>query len=381
MVSCCFIPSLRLSAYFQCAWGLEQETSALLQSWLEQDNRDLTSLQKAVLVGSASAALDGATATVLHLGYSMSQTWTSASSPPPANVAPCISSSANDVFLKLESSFTVHLVANVLGAMSISKVGLTRAEMLDVASMDDPMLKELFTWCVPPYARVPPSVVANLLHAVEHLIEERPVPGCAPVIQWKNASVRWHCKTRYDSAALRKRLCRYFSGSASLLFKPLTMKCRDVTAMLSCDRQIGTMPNAFWLGEGKARVNWRKMLELPPLLEGLKRWDELVGLLCDQTVFEALSSPSHVVEYSAAWKSIVSALGPEKGPDVVWEGFRGLVEKIEDYKIRAGAAQRVAKFLRDELGVVQRMRETKRACVYVSMCMCAHMCCVVCACV
>jgi hypothetical protein len=256
--------------------------------------------------------------------------------------------------------------------MSISNVGLTRAEMLDIASMDDPMLKELFTWCVPPFARVPPSAVANLLHAVEDLIEERSVPGCAPVIQWKNASLRWHCKTRYDGAALRRRLHTYFSGSASLLFKPLTMKCREVTAMLSCDRQIGTMPNAFGLGDGKARVNWRKLLELPSLLESLKNWDELVRLLCDPTVFEALSSPNHVVAYCAAWKSLVSAAGPKKGPDVVWEGFRVMVEKIEDYKIRAGLAQRVAKFLREELGAMLVCeRESSRERVCELMCVCA----------
>jgi len=306
-----------------------QETSAILQSWLERDKRDLTALQKAVLVGAASAAQDGATATVLDLRYNISKTWTSTS---------------------------------VLGAMSISKVGLTRAEMLDIASMDDPMLKELFTWCVPPFARVPPSAVANLLHAVEDLIEERSVPGCAPVIQWKNASVRWHCKTRYDGAALRRRLHTYFSGSASLLFKPLTMKCREITAMLSCDRQIGTMPNTFGLGDGKARVNWRKLLELPSLLESLKNWDELVRLLCDPTVFEALSSPNHVVAYCTAWKSVVSAAGPKKGADVVWEGFRVMVEKIDDYKIRAGLAQRVAKFLREELGAML-------VCVCVCVCM------------
>jgi len=357
---------LRLPACSLSSWGLEQETSAILQSWLERDKRDLTALQKAVLVGAASAAQDGATATVLDLGYNISKTWTSTCSPPSPTVTPCISSSANDIFVKLESHFNENLVANVLGAMSISNVGLTRAEMLDIASMDDPMLKELFTWCVPPFARVPPSAVANLLHAVEDLIEERSVPGCAPVIQWKNASLRWHCKTRYDGAALRRRLHTYFSGSASLLFKPLTMKCREVTAMLSCDRQIGTMPNAFGLGDGKARVNWRKLLELPSLLESLKNWDELVRLLCDPTVFEALSSPNHVVAYCAAWKSLVSAAGPKKGPDVVWEGFRVMVEKIEDYKIRAGLAQRVAKFLREELGamlVCERERARERECV------------------
>ena len=146
---------------------------------------------------------------------------------------------------------------------------------------------------------------------------------------------------------------RYFAGNASLLFKPLTMKCRDVTTMLSSDRQIASMPNLYILGPGRTRVNWRKMLELPPLLEALNKWEELVTFYCNISVFDALSTPSNVGAYAAGWKSIVSNAGTVKGPELVWEGLRIMVEQIQDYKVRAGAAHRVAKFMLDELGMLE----------------------------
>ena len=325
----------------------------MLQSWLMQDKRGLTPLQIAVLVGSASAAQDGATALVLQLGYCTSKHWTSFYLPPSISTSPCIPAALNELFLMLESAFPEQLVANVLGAMSVAHAGLARAEIMDIASMDDNLMKILFKWAVPPFARVPPGAVSNLLNAVESLLEERLVPGCAPVMQWTHSSLRRHCKTRYDSAAMRRRMHRYFSGSAGLLFKPLTMKCRGITAMLSSDRQISAMPNSFWLGDGKSKVNLRKMIELPALMEGLHLWDDMVIFYCDFVVFETMSSPAYVTRYAAAWQAIATKGGDTKGPEIIWEGMRGMIEKIADYKQRASAAHRVAKFVRTELGMLE----------------------------
>jgi tetratricopeptide (TPR) repeat protein len=337
-----------------------EEMSSLLQLWLQQDKRDLTSLQKAVLLGTASASTDGATASVLQLNYCSSKTWKSFDAPPSISVSPNIPNVVHELFSMLESTFNKGLVANVLGAMSIAKAGLSRAEMVDFASKDDDLLKDFFKWCVPPYARVPPSAVSNLLHAVGSLVEEHILPGCNPVMQWKNSSFRWHCKERYDSSLLRKRMYTYFSGDLSQI-QPLALRSRELTYMLSTDRQVDTMPTTFWYADGKTKVNQRKMIELPPLAEYFKQWNEIVRFYCELAVFDALSTPQHVTAFAASWKVIEKhyrslpekAGGAQKFRDIIWEGFRGMVDKIEDYQVRSKICQRVAKFVRVELGMME----------------------------
>jgi len=356
-LAACSVCKLSLTRGPRCA----QETSTLLQSWLQQSHRNLTAVQTALLVGAASAAQDGATALVLNLGWCISKVWTSSYCPSSISVSPCIAASANELFASLQASFSQPLVANVLGAMSIARAGLTRAEMIDIASMDDKLMHELFKWCVPPFARVPPSAVSGLLDAVQEVVEERCLPGCSPVMQWTNASLRLHCQARYESTALRKRMHKFFSGSANMLCKPLTMKCRDLTCMLSTDRQIADMPSTFSAGKGKTRVNLRKIVELLPLMESLHMWTEMVAFLCDYPVFDVLSSPAHVTRYAAAWKKLISVQVENSGPakphegkvadDVIWEGLRGMVEKIADLSQRAVTAHRVAHFVRVELGI------------------------------
>jgi tetratricopeptide (TPR) repeat protein len=301
-------------------------------------------------VGTASAAQDGATASVLELGYCVSRTWSSSHSPPSISVSPNIKASLHELFVWLESTFTPRLVSNVLGAMSIAKAGLSRAEIIDIASTDDALLRDLFKWAVPPFARVPPSAVANVLHAVDSLVEERALHKCAPVLQWTNSSYRWHCKTRYDSTGLRRRMYQYFSGSASCQFKPLSVTCQDFSVMLSVDRQIADMPNIISLGNSKHRINQRKLTEIVPLMEGLNKWDDMTSFFCDMQVFDSLCSPAHITVYAAGWKSIISKHG-EKGPEVIWEGLRSTVEKIDDYKERSALAHRIANFANVELGM------------------------------
>ena len=121
------------------------------------------------------------------------------------------------------------------------------------------------------------------------------------------------------------------------------------------------MPSTFSTGKGKARVNLRKIVELLPLMESLQLWTEMVPFLCDYTVFDVLSSPTHVTRYAAAWKKLISEQVENRGPaktdnrkvadDVIWEGLRGMVEKIADLNQRAGTAHRVANFVRVELGI------------------------------
>ena len=328
-----------------------EDQSLLLQFWLQRDQRQLTSHQTAVIVGTASAAQDGSTALLLRIGFCTSQTWTSWQPPPSISATTTIPASIDEFLKGIEARFNESLVALVLGGISVAQAGLTRTEIIDIVSTDENVLTELFKWAVPPYARAPPSAVSSLLHSIGSLVEERALHGSAPVVQWAHSSCRWYCKTRYDSPALRKKMLSYFSGEACASSKPFSAKenMARIRTVLSSDRQVATMPNTFSLINGKYRFNDRKMTELPPLLTNLHKWDDLVTFFCDRDVFDALSSPAYVAAYTAHWKAYFSS--QSDGPEKVWSGFQSTLAKIEDSKSRAALSQRVAIFMHAELGM------------------------------
>uniref|UniRef100_A0AAY5EIB3 AAA+ ATPase domain-containing protein n=1 Tax=Electrophorus electricus TaxID=8005 RepID=A0AAY5EIB3_ELEEL len=191
-----------------------------------------------------------------------------------------LGSSIREVILQflqaLEIKHGRQFVRYALGYISLSRCGLSEAELRDVLSLDGDVLAEVYQKCLPPnptIVRLPPLLWARLRHDLgEHLLE-RWEQGII-VLRFSLSQFTEVVKERYLSVERRVQmhtvLSEYFSGQWSQgRLKPILLP--SLETQLNADRKVPSQP--MWFAEGTA--NLRKLQELPYHLVHAGKWEEL----------------------------------------------------------------------------------------------------------
>ncbi|XP_066504213.1 NACHT domain- and WD repeat-containing protein 1 [Hoplias malabaricus] len=176
----------------------------------------------------------------------------------------------------LEVKHGKQLVRHALGYITLSRYGLSEAELRDVLSLDNDVLAEVYKSQLPPdhtLIRFPPVLWARLKHDLGDHLVERWENGIV-VIGLSHRQFTKAVKEKYLSVELRVQmhtvLSEYFSGQwCQGHLKPILLP--PLMTQLNTDRKVPSQPLCFT--EGIA--NFRKLHELPYHLLHAGKWEEL----------------------------------------------------------------------------------------------------------
>ncbi|KAL6469272.1 hypothetical protein MHYP_G00227960 [Metynnis hypsauchen] len=176
----------------------------------------------------------------------------------------------------LEVKHGKKLVRHALGYITLSRFGLSEAELRDILSLDNDVLAEVYQSRLPPnhsLIRFPPLLWARLRHDLgDHLVERW--ENYTTVIGFSLRQFTKVVKERYLSVELRVQmhtvLSEYFTGQWShSQLKPILLP--SLMTQLNADRKVPSQP--LWFTEGTP--NLRKLHELPYHLLHAGKWEEL----------------------------------------------------------------------------------------------------------
>ncbi|XP_034036660.1 NACHT domain- and WD repeat-containing protein 1-like [Thalassophryne amazonica] len=175
---------------------------------------------------------------------------------------------------KLEEKHGKEVVGGALGYITLTREGLLEAELRDVMSLDDDVIREIYTYAFPPtpsLIRLPPLLWSRLRRDLEDHLEERWVGGAVAIV-FQNRHFSKAVATRYLTSERRGRyrrnLAEYFLGRWSGKLKPVAL---PGLSLLVSDRKVPPQP--LWFAPGLANV--RKLQELPYHLLHAGLWEEL----------------------------------------------------------------------------------------------------------
>ncbi|XP_076880885.1 NACHT domain- and WD repeat-containing protein 1 [Brachyhypopomus gauderio] len=192
----------------------------------------------------------------------------------------CLGSSVHEVISQylqaLEMKHGRQLVCHALGYISLSRYGLSEAELRDVLSLDGDVLTEVYQKWLPPnptLLRIPPLLWARLRHDLGGHLAERWEQGIF-VLGFSLSQFTEVVRERYLSVERRVQmhtvLSEYFSGQWSQ-GRPKPILLPLLKTQLNADRKVPSQP--MWFTEGSA--NLRKLQELPYQLVHAGKWEEL----------------------------------------------------------------------------------------------------------
>lgn len=167
--------------------------------------------------------------------------------------------------------------------LTLSRTGLTEAELADLLSSDDRVLVEYVRQGESPSSsmRVPQIDLERLLLDLRRFLIQRTVEG-ARVLFWVSRHFKIVVSKRYldthqARTEIHSEMVDYFSGRwACGNAKPLTVNQKPETTKTYIDRQPYSQPFVFTCSsKDVGRVNLRKVVELPYHLQLSDRWHEM----------------------------------------------------------------------------------------------------------
>ncbi|XP_075340638.1 NACHT domain- and WD repeat-containing protein 1 [Odontesthes bonariensis] len=260
-----------LDGFFEVERLSADEGERIVESYLRASQRTLTGEQKAAVLRSVEPT---GCPLHLHLILSAARRWTSFS--PRDQLQPGASTQEvmSQLLLRLEEKHGRELVGGALGYIALAREGLLEAELRDVMSLDDDVIREVYTHSLPPtplLIRLPPLLWARLRWDLEDQLEERWTDGVA-AIAFKSRRLFEAVTARYLTSERRGRshriLAEYFLGRWSGKLKPAAL---PGLSLLLSDRKVPPQP--LWFAPGLANV--RKLQELPYQLLRAGLWEEL----------------------------------------------------------------------------------------------------------
>ncbi|KAK1805804.1 hypothetical protein P4O66_012851, partial [Electrophorus voltai] len=245
----------------------------IIDAYMNAAGRRLTSEQVDVILHSFHQS-----GSPLHLKLllDMAKQWSSYTAASDVRLGSSIREVILQFLQALEIKHGRQFVRYALGYISLSRCGLSEAELRDVLSLDGDVLAEVYQKCLPPnptIVRLPPLLWARLRHDLgEHLLE-RWEQGII-VLRFSLSQFTEVVKERYLSVERRVQmhtvLSEYFSGQWSQgRLKPILLP--SLETQLNADRKVPSQP--MWFAEGTA--NLRKLQELPYHLVHAGKWEEL----------------------------------------------------------------------------------------------------------
>eukprot|EP00026_Physarum_polycephalum_P000179 Phypoly_transcript_00179.p1 GENE.Phypoly_transcript_00179~~Phypoly_transcript_00179.p1 ORF type:complete len:1916 (+),score=293.82 Phypoly_transcript_00179:377-6124(+) len=167
----------------------------------------------------------------------------------------------NQIFQKLEGKHGAMLIRKALSYLVESRYGLSNAEMEDVLSCDDEVLKDVYQWWYPPVLRLSPLLWKRVCEDLGPFMVERGVDG-ATVHSLYHRQFREAARARYITSPEKERqiashLAAFFNGDfSSPHVIPFTTKDGVVRTE---DRLIAPQPLEY----APYQHNLRKLVELP----------------------------------------------------------------------------------------------------------------------
>eukprot|EP00966_Prymnesium_polylepis_P295221 6817761-Prymnesium_polylepis.1 len=135
------------------------ESDAVVSGMLAAAGRALTTEQRSEL----QAALGEAPTVLLcRLSVDRALRWQSSEVPEPGTFPQDVDAAINGEFDRLEKIHGEILVKRALAYLTWSTNGLSSAEMIDVCSLDDEILRAVFEWWMPSVVRLPSAIWLTL---------------------------------------------------------------------------------------------------------------------------------------------------------------------------------------------------------------------------
>lgn len=183
-----------------------------------------------------------------------------------------VHSSISALLDHLEQKHFSSIVARTVSYLTISRSGLTEAELADLLSIKEDLPHKGSSFKM----TVPQVDVERLLLDLKSFLIQRKVAGSL-VLFWVSRHFKLVVAKRYlDAPDVRRRLhsemADYFSGQTSGVNKDAALKTHT-------DTRQPSQPFVFTSIKGGGRVNVRKIVELPYHLQQSGRWKEFECVL------------------------------------------------------------------------------------------------------
>ncbi|KAL0973474.1 hypothetical protein UPYG_G00204420 [Umbra pygmaea] len=279
-----------------------RECVRFLTSLLDASRREVTSGQQCVVNLALTSCPLTLYARLLHRNASL---WTSESEVTESTLPVAVHPSIAMFLAHLEKKHGFSLVSRALSYLTLSRTGLTEAELSDLLSSDDEVLAEYVPDIepLPSRLRVPEVDVERLLLDLKGFLSTRTIGG-SQVLFWVSRHFGLVVYKRYLSTwemreDIHSLMADYYNNRWCYgIAKPLiinhdtgTKQPGSGTAQIKLylDRQPLVQPYVFNSEPSTERVNLRKLLELPYHLRASSRWEELVcGLMMSLEFHQAM---------------------------------------------------------------------------------------------
>ncbi|XP_051253051.1 NACHT and WD repeat domain-containing protein 2 isoform X1 [Dicentrarchus labrax] len=256
----------------------------MLASLLDSSGRRVTSGQQALVNQALNSCCLTLYARLLHRHTSL---WHSDSDVTESSIPDGVHSSVSALLDHLEEKHGSSMLARAVSYLTLSRTGLTEAELADLLCSDEGVLSEHLQQGESPSSnmRVPQVHVEILLLDLSRFLIRRTVAG-SRVLFWvsrhfKLVVAKKYLGTREVRKEIHSAMADYFSGRwAYGSSQPLKSGPNmDIAQMeLHTDRQSSSQPFAYSATE-VARLNLRQVSELLHHLQGSNKWKELEHLL------------------------------------------------------------------------------------------------------
>ena len=205
------------------------DADSMIAGTLRSSRRTLTGEQWDAL---RRALGDEPTALFCKLTLGQALRWHSWEPPSALTLGSDVVGAIRAVFDRLEGLHGATLVRHALGHLAACRRGLSSEEMLDVLSLDDDVLRDVFEWWMPSVVRLPAGVWLALRLEIGGLL----VGGNGP-LRWYHRQLHETADLRYKCPIERRErvLVAYWSGKWSgNRAKPFELK-DDASAKLKAD--------------------------------------------------------------------------------------------------------------------------------------------------
>ncbi|KAK2847136.1 hypothetical protein Q5P01_010135 [Channa striata] len=249
-------------------------------AWLlTSSGRKVTSGQQALVNRALTSCCLTLYARLLHVHSSL---WKSDSDVTESSLPDGVHSSISALLDHLEQKHGSSVVTRAVSYLTLSRTGLTEAELADLLSCDDQVSVENVQQCETALStvRVLQIDLERLLLDLRSFLIQRTVAG-SRVLLWVSRHFKLVVAKRYlDTHEVRTKIhsemADYFSGRwACGNAKPLSLKEED-SPQICIDPLPSSQPFVSTsLPTDVGRVNLRKVVELPYHLQLSNRWEEL----------------------------------------------------------------------------------------------------------
>ncbi|XP_076470740.1 NACHT and WD repeat domain-containing protein 2-like [Babylonia areolata] len=277
----CFIQVLPLG---------ENLSSTILQAWLKNAKRDVTTAQWAVVNKAFSKC---SFPLFVKLVFDEICRWRSYTKPCYTVLASTIHETILHLFDRIETQHGKTLVSHALAYITASKDGVSEPELEDLLSLDDKVLNDVYQYHLPPVRRIPPLLWTRIRTDLPKYLSEREAGGVI-VIGWYHRQFLDAAKERYFRnlnflSSMHSHIADYFLG----LWGGGTPKPFEYSELQrqrfhledtkgEADRKVPQQQHEFLNSEGQViRYNLRKLSEMPYHLVRSHRFDDFY----EQVVF------------------------------------------------------------------------------------------------